>query len=222
MGVGETDWGRNMGSGRKLGVCLVSTLAAGVIAAASASGAATLTLRTASGTLTAGAPLVAHSSNFKFIASGGGALECDIVNLTGTLTSNGSSTDTMSFSAGSFSGAVEGSPCPTTSRYGPAVVEVLNFPWTVGLGANGRVKVKANRKATFRATFADGAQHGSCVYETSKVAGPFTPAGALVLNATGQPFSLNKKDSFRLCPGSGKLAGEFAFFSSGEVVEAEQ
>ncbi len=213
-----------MGSGRKLSMCLVGTLGAGVLAAASASGATTLTLKTASGTLAAGAPLVASSSNFKFISSGGGgALECDIVNLTGVLTSNGSPRDTMSFSAGSLSGSVEGSPCPTTSRYGAAVVEVLNFPWTVELGAQGRVKVKANRKATFRATFTEGSQQGSCIYETSKVkvAGPFVPAGPLVLDAGGQPFSLNRKDSSRLCPGSGKLAGKFAFFSSGEVVEAE-
>ncbi len=210
-----------MGRRPKLSVCLVGALGAGVLAAASASGAAMLTLKTASGALSAGAPLVASSNDFKFIASGGGTLECDVVDLAGTLTSNGASTDTMSFSAGSFGGAVAGSPCPTTSHYGAAVVEVLNFPWSVELGANGRVKVKANRKATFKATFTGGSQSASCVYETAKVAGPFTPTGPLVLDATGQPFSLNKKYSSHLCPGSGKLAGEFAFFSSGEVVEAE-
>lgn len=205
---------------RRFSLLLLAAGAVGLVMAASAS-AATLTLKTAAGTLPVGAPITASSTDFRFTSGGGGELACDLTTLTGTLSSNGSARDAVSLSAGSFSGEVEGSPCATTSGYGPAVVEVVNFPWTVELGAKGLVKVKAARKATFKATFTADGKQGSCVYETSKVAGAFTPAGPVVLNASGQRFSLNKKGSSSRCPGSGTVSGEFAFSSAGEVLEAE-
>lgn len=205
---------------RRMSSFLLGALAASLVGAAGAS-AATLTLKTAAGVLSVGSPVTASSKDFKFTTRGGGELACNLTTLTGTLASNGSVDDAVSLSAGSFSGEVEGSPCTTTSSYGPAVVKVVNFPWTVELGANGRVKVKALHKTTFEATFTSGAKQGSCLYETSKVAGVFTSAGPLVLNATGQRFSLSGKGSSSLCPKSGTVSGEFAFSSSGEVVEAE-
>jgi hypothetical protein len=205
---------------RRLGPVLLAAGAASLVVAASAS-AATLTLRTAAGALPVGAPITASSTDFTFTTAGGGELTCDLTTLTGTLSSNSSAQDAVSLTGGSFSGEGEGSPCPTTSGYGPAVVEALNFPWTVELGANGHVKVKAHRKATFKATFTAGGKQGSCVYETSKVAGAFNRSGPLVLNAAGQRFSLSKKGSVGQCPKSGTVSGEFAFSSSGEVVEGE-
>ncbi len=205
---------------RRLVPFLLAALAAAAASAASAS-APTLTLKTAAGALSAGSTVTATSTNFTFSPTGGGRLTCDLTTLTGTLSRNSSGQDAVSMTSGSFSGEGEGSPCPTTSGYGPAVVEVLNFPWTVELGANGHVKVKAQRKATFRATFTVGGKQGSCVYETAKVAGAFKPAGPLVLNADGQRFSLSEKGSVGQCPKSGKVSAEFALSSSGEVVEAE-
>jgi len=203
----------------RVGVPLLVVAALGGSAAANAS-AATLTLRTAAGALVPGAPITASSTDFRFLVAGG-ELACANTTLTGTLSSNASPRDTVSLSSGSFSGEAEGSPCPSTSVFGPAVVEVLSFPWSVELGANGLVKVKAHRKATFKATFTKGSQQGSCVYETAKVAGRFTASGPLVLNASGQRFSLNKSGSAGPCPKNGKVSGHFAFSSSGEVVEAE-
>lgn len=158
-------------------------LAAAVGTPAANASAGTLTLRTAAGALAPGSPMQASSTDFRFIVAGG-ELTCQRTTLAGTLSNNASARDTVSLSSGAFSGEAEGSPCSTTGGYGPAVVEVENFPWSVELGANGLVKVKAHRKATFKATFTKGSQHGSCVYETSKVAGSFTTSGPLVLNAT--------------------------------------
>jgi len=98
---------------------------------------------------------------------------------------------------------------------------VLNFPWSLDLGANGVVHGTAQRKATFRATFTVGGKQGSCVYETSKVTGSDRATGPLVLNATGQRFSLHRMGSARQCPASGRVSGQFAFTSAGEVIEAE-
>jgi hypothetical protein len=202
-----------------LGVALISVVAAGGPVSANASASA-LTLRTAAGTLPAGAPITATSTDFRFVVAGG-ELACDLTALSGTLTTNSAAHDVVSLASGVFSGETEGSPCQTTSGYGPAVVEVLNFPWTVELGANGLVKVKAQRKATFKATFTKGGKQGSCVYETAKVAGGFSTSGPLVLNATGQRFALSKKGSAGPCPKNGMVSGHFAFSSSGETVEAE-
>lgn len=205
---------------RRLSMSLAGALVAGAITAAGAS-ASTLTLKTAAGALPAGAPITASSTDFKFITSGGGELECDLTSVSGTLSNNGSAIDVASMTSGSFSQETMGKPCPTTSGLGPAVVEVLNFPWSLALGANGVVHVTAHRKATFRATFTVGGKQGSCIYETSKVTGSDRSTGPLVLNATGQRFSLHKAGSARQCPASGTVSGQFAFTSAGEVVEAE-
>lgn len=206
-------------SSLRLAVSVLLAAAFGSPAAANAS-AGTLTLRTAAGALSPGSPMQASSTDFRFIVAGG-ELTCQRTTLAGTLSNNASARDTVSLSSGVFSGEANGSPCSTTGGYGPAVVEVVNFPWSVELGANGLVKVKAHRKATFKANFTKGAQHGSCIYETSKVAGGFMTSGPLVLNATGQQFSLSRAGSAAACPKSGKISAHFAFYSSDEVVEAE-
>jgi len=205
---------------RRLSMSLAGALAVGAITAAGAS-ASTLTLKTAAGPLPEGAPITAGSSDFKFLTSGGGQLECNLTSVSGTLSNNNAAVDVVSLTSGSFSQGTPGSPCPTTSGLGPAVVEVVNFPWTLSLGANGKVRVTAARKATFKATFTVGGKQGSCIYETAKVTGTDRKTGPLVLDATGQHFSLHKAGSAHQCPASGKVSGQFAFSSAGEVVEAE-
>ncbi len=205
---------------RRLSMSLAGALVAGAITAAGAS-AATLTLKTAAGPLPEGAPITASSSDFKFITSGGGQLECDLTSVSGTLANNNAAVDVVSLTSGSFSQGMIGDPCPTTSGLGPAVVEVVNFPWTLSLAANGVVHVTAHRRATFKATFSVDGKQGSCTYETSKVTGSDRKTGPLVLDATGQHFSLHRAGSAHQCPASGKVSGQFAFTSAGEVVEAE-
>jgi hypothetical protein len=210
------------------GLSIVAVFAMSAVVASAASAKIVLTLKTSSGTLKAGDPIKADSSNLIFVTSAGN-LECSENELTGTVTTNGEVKDKGSIAAEKSTGAEGGGACKTTTPLGPALIASSKLPWSLELLASGKGKVKG-KKVTFTSTFpaAGGAQ---CAFEASTVNTTFPRLkpkkgekltfGPLILTTTAQKFKLNKKTSNAACPTEGKLSGEFSMTSAGKTIESE-
>ncbi len=176
-------------------------------------------LKTEAGPLAPGTPVEASSSNLVFSSSAGN-VECNESTLAGTLTTNNSTTDVISFE----SAALEGNPtlfpdeCPSAS--GPLVVEPVGLPWIAGISSKGAGLLKGRDGVTV-----ENEEGLACTYEAAKLALAFanTTSGPEVLNFQSQVVALGKgatQGELEHCVPQGTLSGTFKLESGGEVVEA--
>src|SRR5258708_3875723 len=123
-----------MRSIRITGLGLVAVFA--ISPAASSTEAATrhLTLETAKGSLTAGARIVATSTDLT-TTTPVGALKCASSVLTGTLKWNNRSRDSVSVHQATATGPEPDGGC--MSPLGEAQIEAQNLPWTLSFDGNG-------------------------------------------------------------------------------------
>ena len=176
-------------------------------------------LKTKAGPLPTGAPVEASSSNLVFTSSAG-TVECNESTLSGTLTTNDSTTDVIEFESAVLEGspAVAPNECPSTS--GSLGVEAVGLPWIAGISSKGAGLLKGRDGVTV-----EDAEGFACTYEPAKLALTFanTTSGPEILSFQPQVIALGKgatQEEHEHCVAQGTLSGTFQLTSEGEVVEA--
>jgi len=178
-----------------------------------------LELKTKAGPLAPGTPVEASSSNLVF-SSAAGIVECNESTLFGTLTTNNSTTDVVTFEGAVLEGEPTTFPDECPSASGPLGVEAVGLPWTAGISSKGAGLLKGRDGVTV-----ENEEGLACTYESPKFALAFanTTSGPEILNFQSQVVVLGKgatPQEQETCAPQGTVSGSFQLESGGEVVEA--
>jgi hypothetical protein len=211
---------------RLVGVLLTGVAVfATMVASASAEGTGPkITLRTASGVLKKGDPLVAFSSNL-VVTTAGGNIECSKTSLSGTIKTNTKEKLSGEFTLVEATGEEPGGRCKSTAPFGSAEVSTSNTPWKLKFINTGVVQINTGlgtKLVEFTATY-PAAGGAKCIYSIKKLLSSFpvsVSAVPLVITTTNQVFKL-VAGSTAGCPTEGKMNGTFSTTSKGEAVEVE-
>lgn len=208
-----------------IGLGLVATVAMSVLTASDAFAVRhrqpqrQLTLATAKGPLSAGADIVAASSDLT-TTTVAGALKCSESVLTGKLRSIKPAQGTVGIRKATATGGEPDGGC--TSPLGEADITALNLPWTLTFNRDGSGVLTSASKLAFKATFPT---LGGlvCTFEAPKITTHFPlskRAKPLELTASDQVFTRDPASSSPACPTSGEMNGHFEVTSRGKPVLA--
>jgi len=204
-----------------IGVAVFATMVASALAEGTGP---KVTLRTASGVLKKGDPLVAFSSNL-VVTTGGGNIECSKNTLSGTIKTNAKEKLSGELTLVEATGEETGGRCKSTAPFGPAEVSTSNTPWKLKFINTGVVQINTGlgtKLVEFTATY-PGAGGAKCIYSIKKLLSSFPVSASpvpLVITTTNQVFKL-VAGSTAGCPTEGKMNGSFSTTSKGEAVEVE-
>jgi hypothetical protein len=211
---------------RLVGVLLVGVAVfATMVASALAEGTGPkVTLRTASGVLKKGDPLVAFSSNL-VVTTPGGSIECTKNTISGPMKTNTKEKPSGEITLAEATGELEGGRCKSTAPFGPAEVFTSNTPWKLKFINTGTIQINTGlgtKVVEFTAAY-PAAGGTKCVYSIKKLLSSFPVSVSpvpLVITTTNQVFKL-VAGSTAGCPTEGKMNGSFSTTSKGEAVEVE-
>jgi hypothetical protein len=185
-----------------------------------------VTLRTAAGPLKKGAPLLALTSDLKFVTAGGNQ-ECSENMLSGTLATNTKEKLTGEITLAESLGEELEGRCKSTGTFGPPFAAWQNLPWKFKLINTGEVQVKTgvgDKRITINYTFT-AVGGAKCDYMIKKVLLSFpvsaTPVPLVIKTTPPEPLFTLAPGSNEACPTAGKLSGKFSTTSNGEPVEVE-
>jgi hypothetical protein len=183
--------------------------------------------------LAPGAPLTLSGTSFK-IVSGAGTVNCDLDELSGSMTTNLTKKDLVTFESGLFGGEGEEGSCQSNyaSPRNEAVVLPEVLPWELHLSSKGAAELKApptelkgGIEVRLKPLHPPPPPHGSvsCLYNSAKFKTTFGIDGEpVVLTFTNIEFHVTA-DSAGNCGKESprpKVSATFALTSEGQPVTA--